>query len=444
MKPAKQKGKIKIFGASDCYGLTDELSFTLRLTYEMRDEVDEACLRKAVDMLEERFSYLKVSLKKNWHAFYYEKNEKPWVLQNTDHSIPLNGRESNYHLLAFSFSGKTIYINAYHGQLDGTGLYRLGKALIYYYCCNLYGRQLNVPDVALPDDEILPEEYRDAYLHFHKSLLPPEENVPSPQKLVKSPMELDRMGLVQMGKRTSFKLSIPQADLMQYCSSYDGSPVTAIALMAAEAIYRLHPDSHKEIVIGIPVNLRPAMGLKVSHCNTYSKVYINYSKQLRSKGFEMQGTICRGTIIRYTNEALLRQQTRKYCRMLSLLNMIPFTALKQLAARGVADQMKKAETADVTYVGKCEYGEMEQYITAMFTDVDAYGMGLQMLISSFGNKFFISIDQDWEEKVYTNSFLEVLRNRGISYEVMYDGPNDTSILYTALGNSKNDVDIETK
>lgn len=428
MKSTEQKEKIKIFGASDCYGLTDELSFTLRLTYGMRDEVDEECFCEAVHMLEERFSYLKITLLKDWHEFYYVENARPWVVKNTDRSIPLNGEESNFHLLAFSYFNKTIYINAYHGQLDGTGLFRLGKALIYYYCCRRYGRRLSVPDVALPENEILPEEYRDAYLHFFKRPLPDERNVLSPQKVVKSPMKLDRMGLVRKGKRTTFKIQVPQADLMKYCSSYDGSPVTAIALMTAESIYRLHPESDKEIVVGVPVNLRPAMGLKVSHCNTYSKVFIEYSDRLRSKDFEMQGTICRGTIIRYTNEALLRKQVKKYCKMLSMLNLIPLTSLKRLAASIEAEKMKKGETADVTYVGKCEYGEMEEYLTAMFLDVDAYGMGLEVLISSFGNRFFISLDQDWEDKPYTDSFLKVLRDRGISYEVMYDGPNDIPVM----------------
>jgi hypothetical protein len=128
MKSSEQKRKIKIFGASDCYGLTDELSFTLRLTYEMRDAVDKACLHEAVHMLEERFSYLKVSLKKDWHAYYYTENHKPWVVLNTDHSIPLNGRESNYHLLAFSYFNKTIYINAYHGQVRWNGSVSFGKS----------------------------------------------------------------------------------------------------------------------------------------------------------------------------------------------------------------------------------------------------------------------------------------------------------------------------
>ena len=45
-----------------------------------------------------------------------------------------------------------------------------------------------------------------------------------------------------------------------------------------------------------------------------------------------------------------------------------------------------------------------------------------------GDRFFISIDQDWAEKTYTNSLLDVLEERGISYEVVYDGANDTPVM----------------
>lgn len=428
MNTTDHNGKIKIFGASDCYGLTEELSFTLRLTYEMADAVDEACLRRAVLTLEKRFAYLKVSLRKNWHEFFYVQNSKPWTVVESDRAVPLNGEKSNGHLLAFSFFRNRIIINAYHGQLDGTGLYRLGKALLYYYCCDRYGKTLDVPDVALPDDEILPEEYRDAYRDFYRRNASSGEKSPPPRKPVRAPMKLDQMNLVQKGKRTAFRIVVPQGDLMRYCSSFDGSPVTAVALMLAEALYSVHPDTPRDIVIGIPVNLRPAMGLKVSHCNTFGKVYIDYSEKMRAMDFETQGTVCRGIVIRCTDHALLRKQIMKYCRQLAMLNLIPFTEVKRFAARQVADRMKKAETADVTYVGKCRFGEMEPYLRAMFLDVDAYGLGLQCLISAFGDRFFISVDQDWEEKVYFNAFLEELGKRGISFETVYDGPNDVPVM----------------
>ena len=100
MNTTDHNGKIKIFGASDCYGLTEELSFTLRLTYEMADAVDEACLRRAVLTLEKRFAYLKVSLRKNWHEFFYVQNSRPWTVVESDRAVPLNGKKSNGHLLA--------------------------------------------------------------------------------------------------------------------------------------------------------------------------------------------------------------------------------------------------------------------------------------------------------------------------------------------------------
>ena len=52
-----QEKKIPIFGASDCYGLTRSLSFTIRASCEMADTVDGDILRRAVGMLEKRFPF---------------------------------------------------------------------------------------------------------------------------------------------------------------------------------------------------------------------------------------------------------------------------------------------------------------------------------------------------------------------------------------------------
>ena len=57
----------------------------------------------------------------------------------------------------------------------------------------------------------------------------------------------------------------------------------------------------------------------------------------------------------------------------------------------------------------------------MYLDVDAYGKGIQVILAALGDRFFITIDQDWSEKVYTDSFFSVLRERNISYEINYDG-----------------------
>lgn len=420
--------KIKIFGESDCYGLTEEMSFTLRLMYEMKDKVDGDCLREAVRMLEKRFYYLKLTLKKDWHEFYYVENSLPWVVTESEKCIPLNGKESNYHLLAFTYFGNKISVSAFHAQLDGIGMYRVAKALLYYYCCLKYNKKLDVSDVALPDDEILPEESIDAYRWFFEQPAENDVDVPPSQKQVKNVLKLQQMSLVGKGERISMQISLPQADLMKYCSSFDGSPATAIALMVADAIYNLHPDSGKEIVVGIPVNLRPAMGLKVSHSSTFSKIYIHYSEKLRKKDFETQGTICRGTVIRYSDKALLRKQTKQYCKKLAMLNMIPLRSLKQYAARFVANQMKNSETADVTYVGKCDFGEMNQYITSIQPSVDGYGLGLILSVAAFADRFFIGFDQDWPERDYIDAFFEVLRKRGIAYKIEYEGPHDTAVM----------------
>ncbi len=412
--------KISIFGASDCYGLSKDLSFTIRLACEMDEKVDEACLREAAVMLEKRFYYLKVSLRKGVRSFYYVENPRPWVVVRSDRPIALNSEESNGQLLAFSYDENTIYVNVYHGQMDGTGLYRVTKALIYYYCCRRYNRAFDVPDVALPDDKIEPEEYRDVYRDLYESSK--KEKFPDalkPQEKVSRPMKLQEMGLVHPGRnrRAFLRLAVPQADMMKYCSSYDGSPVTAIALMMAEVVYKMHSDSDREIVIGIPVNLRPVLGMKNSLANTYAKVYVPYSEKVRSMDFEAQGTICRGIVIRNTDPDLLRAEAVKYCSKLAMLKLIPLTCLKQFGAQTIAAGMKKAETADVTYIGKFEFGEMEEHIRSIFIDVDGYGIGLMVILTAYADKFFFTIDQDWKEKDYLKAFLKVLKEKGISYKI---------------------------
>ena len=416
--------KIQIFGESDCCGLTKSLSFTIRAVCEMADPVDGKVLRRAVDMLEKRFSFLKVSLRKGIRSFYYAENPSPWVVKETDRPIDLNGEESNHQLLSFSWLDHTIYINVYHGQMDGTGLYRIMKALLYYYCCLYYGRTFDVPDVALPDEEPGPQEASDVYREFYmKNRHAGIRSLISPQKPIRHPMELDEMGLVHMdrSRRTSFKITLSQADMMKYCSSFDGSPITAVALMLADGIHRMHPDDNRTISIGVPVNLRPALGFKHSIASIYAKIYIPYSEKIRSMDFEKQGTVCRGMVIRYSDHDLLRSETMKYCGKLNMLQFLPLSCLKQCAARVIARQMKKAETAGATYIGKFTFGEMEPYIRSTFLDVDSYGIGVMVLLAAFADRFFITIDQDWPEKAYTESFLQVLRDRGIAYTGNYDG-----------------------
>ncbi len=282
--------------------------------------------------------------------------------------------------------------------------------------------------MALPDDVISPVETGDAYLHFYQTTSRDFDRSIPPQKKIKHPMRLDEMGLVRKGNRSSVKFYVAQDDLMRHCASYDGSPVTAITLILAEAIRSVHADSDRDVVIGIPVNLRPAMGIKDTICNTYSKIYIRYSDKIWKKDLEMQGTMCRGTVLRYSDRDLLKKQTYDYCRKLNLVKYLPLTYLKQLVARGVVKEMTESETADVTYVGREQYGEMEEYISSMYGDVDSYGLGILTIIVAFGDKFYISVGQDWEEKVYVDAFFRILTERHIPYHVEYDGEKKVSHL----------------
>ena len=51
---------------------------------------------------------------------------------------------------------------AFPGFAGKQRYHQITEALLYYYCCKMYGRAISVPDAALPEDAIGPEEHRDA------------------------------------------------------------------------------------------------------------------------------------------------------------------------------------------------------------------------------------------------------------------------------------------
>ena len=53
--------------------------------------------------------------------------------------------------------------------------------------------------------------------------------------------------------------------------------------------------------------------------------------------------------------------------------------------------------------------------------MDACGKGIQLVLVSVGDRFFLTVDQDWSERVYIDSFLRVPGERGISWEIEFDG-----------------------
>ena len=72
------------------------------------------------------------------------------------------------------------------------------------------------------------------------------------------------------------------------------------------------------------------------------------------------------------------------------------------------------DTYNVSYVGTTDFGDMQQYIKAIYTI--AFGH-LLVEINSMGDMFFLTFHQIIDDDKYINAFLKVMDEVGLSYTI---------------------------
>ena len=75
-------------------------------------------------MIQKRYPYFCVELKKDDNGLYFTKNDRDIILSDKD--IILNSEESNYHLILFQYNDDNyIIINMSYALADGIATYAL-------------------------------------------------------------------------------------------------------------------------------------------------------------------------------------------------------------------------------------------------------------------------------------------------------------------------------
>ncbi|MBO7663477.1 MAG: hypothetical protein J6U01_08895, partial [Clostridia bacterium] len=96
------------------YAAGDSLRNTIRTGITLTEPVDSDILREAVNRLPERFPYFAVRLVRENDSLFYEPNSAPYVIAEDGRTLPLGGKESNGHLVAFTCRGNTLFVDSSH------------------------------------------------------------------------------------------------------------------------------------------------------------------------------------------------------------------------------------------------------------------------------------------------------------------------------------------
>ena len=148
------------FDTYGLYKLSGLVKYTIRAKVTMKEDVDIAILRHAVNVATKRYPYFMVKLHINEEgAYVLEPNDAEIAVIETSEKNPdLCSEEINEHLLYVDTEDKDIYFNISHSIAGGKGVLPWIKTCIYQYVIEKFNVVPQVPDIRKPDSPLLSGE----------------------------------------------------------------------------------------------------------------------------------------------------------------------------------------------------------------------------------------------------------------------------------------------
>ena len=394
------------------YAAGKDLHNTIRTRIVMTEPIHPGALREAADSAITRYPYFSVRLVREGETYALAYNDAPLVISAGGRAVPLGGAESGYHLFALAYDGPVLYIDTSHFLTDGNGKFPFIKTLLYCYLHILHPEAVfDTAGIALPGSDIPPAEMEDD--PFPDQLFPEE-----PLGTVRRPESVflpegQPAGYESRDQWTSFRIRIPQKQMMQYASTVDGSPATFIASVMYRVLDGTRTDHSLPIVCGMQHQYRKALGKPYSHLCHVNVYPIVYTERMRGRNIELLNVMARGTTIVCTDDANDRLVVNEYIRNEK--------AIRGLSLEQKHDYMRNVllsgigrNTFEVSYTGRVPFCGLEKYI-ADFTpilDMSLSG-GISVEIFSLGENFCVNIMQRNRDRRYADRFAGILSEYGI-------------------------------
>ena len=382
----------------------------IRLRVRMRDLIDPEALRHAVDATMERYPYFCVELQRREGDFYFVENHRPVVIVNSLHGVELNSEDSNFHMIAFCWQDNWIILDVFHGMTDGTGAYEIIRTLLYYYCSERYDVELNGEGIRLVGDEIPEEEWADPVANRSDLPAPSRNEMPAALNIVDS-------AALEEDQNTVYSIAISESEFMRFTLDNDGSPGTMISLLLSRAIAKLFPDAEGAIRIVLCVNQRTALCAPLAHQSLVGGVMLEYKDKMRDWPLEKQGMIYRGMVFVQTDDEIVLAGVASNAGMSRMILSKESDHERLEVISHINSLTRKLITATVSYVGKANYKEAEQYIRDFRAWTSSASNGLLVEVSAVNGRFTLDFIQKFSSPLIVNAFLKELEDNGIVYDL---------------------------
>ncbi len=154
----------------------------------------------------------------------------------------------------------------------------------------------------------------------------------------------------------------------------------------------------------------------MAHQSLVGGAWLEFKEKMRNWPLEKQATVYRGMVFLQTmDERVLEGMTyinRNTRRLLS----IDSDEARAAEAKKNSDDLKRALTATVSYVGQGNMGDAEQYIRDFHAWANAMNENILIEVSAINGRFILDFSQNFSSPIYWKAFLGQPEENGIPYE----------------------------
>lgn len=165
------------------------------------------------------------------------------------------------------------------------------------------------------------------------------------------------------------------------------------------------------------MNQRKALHAPLAHQSLVGGVFLEYKDKMRAWSLDRQATAYRGMVFAQNQE----ENVLMGVASIKGINGMLLSKENDMERFGVASYINtlagRVITATVSYVGKANYQESEQYIRDFRLWTSSASNGLLVEISAVNGRFTLDFLQTFSSPVIVNAFLKELEENGIVYDL---------------------------
>ena len=399
------------------YEYMEKVPFTVRMKVLLDAPVDAALLTEAAQGAIGRLPYFSVKVALDAGQNYtLEHNDKPVaVLPEKDERLTLGSDAVNGHLVAITYRDDCVWFNFSHTFCGGFGGLFWVKATLYQYMVKKYG-PLDAPkDVKLPGTPVTEGE-----LYFPDPDALPDDEPISRYDGGDSNVALGRFLKYLLNPFAKdnyyYQLDIPAKAFMDYAARIDGSPNTVLTALMFKVCARLFKEKEGSFLAGrIAADYRGDIGAQESYRDFVRFIHIRYEWDMKDESIQKLNMRGRGAIIKQNQAELSYERFRKIEKTHDGIDAQPdLKSKKKFASQNSLFRSDPRDNCTVSYVGKTDWGEMDQHIKGLYSLTDG---DLMIEVNALKDKFFITFQVIDKKSEPLDMFCEILDGEKIPYKV---------------------------